>query len=725
MAARRTADGPLWIPVRVTNSAVGRLECEPRTRGSGEIGAAHEAERQGQTRRKPGTQSHEATAVHWGTVMLVGLPNFLLGEAVLMFGRKMLPLPLCAVAIVSACSDLATAPDDALHVTTRLTSARGGVVSPKAFGDSVYTVNDTVPLTSNGVALSDMRRKRRARTWLRVQVVDTLVGRLTPDGNAVVAMRPGRTRIVLQVNGVTDTLAFNVGDRVADVSSLPAPFEPEPPVPTVPGSPDVVNNSPPEAPRDSVRLNEPTVTGRSIAVRTSAEFTTALASARGGDEIVLADRAVIVGNFTLPRRADNGVVVVRSATSTPAGRRVTPAMAASFAKILTPNVMAALEAAPGSQGWFIKNVEFSLSDQAPFAYNIISLGHGEATLAEQPSRIILDRVYVHSTATLRVQRCVGLQGREQAVINSWLSECHSRGEDSQAIAGWLGAGPYHIENNYLEGSGQNIMFGGGDPVVRGLVPSDIIIRRNHMHKPIAWANGRWLVKNIFQLKSARRLVFESNILENSWVDGQIGFAIVMYSANQDGNSAGSAVQDILLRNNIVRNATNGINIAATSANAVNPSSRTARIRVENNLFENIGDPVTGAPGKFVQFLDQHSDVTFLRNSFIGKNVAQFAILFDGAPSRRLVMARNLFSSTTYGLFGSGTGEGARTLTQFSPDADVSSNAFTGREGGNYPTGNVFPTVLPPGSYSFETNNGSIGADRTRLLAATAGVMADR
>src|SRR5690606_23447694 len=92
------------------------------------------------------------------------------------------------------------------------------------------------------------------------------------------------------------------------------------------------------------------------------------------------------------------------------------------------------------------------------------------------------------------------------------------GNDSQAIAGWNGPGPFKIVNNYLEGAGENIMFGGATPRIEGLVPADIVIRGNHFHKPLRWRIGDpsyegipWSVKNLFELKNARRVVIDGNI----------------------------------------------------------------------------------------------------------------------------------------------------------------------------------------------------------------------
>ena len=75
------------------------------------------------------------------------------------------------------------------------------------------------------------------------------------------------------------------------------------------------------------------------------------------------------------------------------------------------------------------------------------------------------------------------------MLNSFISDIKAVNADSQAIAGYNGAGPFTIENNYLEAAGENVMFGGADPAVTNLVPSDIVLRRNHLFKPLEWRNA--------------------------------------------------------------------------------------------------------------------------------------------------------------------------------------------------------------------------------------------
>ena len=74
-------------------------------------------------------------------------------------------------------------------------------------------------------------------------------------------------------------------------------------------------------------------------------------------------------------------------------------------------------------------------------------------------------------------------------------------------------------NNYLEAAGENVMFGVARTRPSRSYSSDIEIRRNHFYKPPAW-KGIGSVKNLFELKSAKRVLNEGNIFENNWADAQ-------------------------------------------------------------------------------------------------------------------------------------------------------------------------------------------------------------
>ncbi len=121
---------------------------------------------------------------------------------------------------------------------------------------------------------------------------------------------------------------------------------------------------------------------------------------------------------------------------------------------------------------------------------LLSLGNNttQTSTSLAPYQITLDRVYVHGDAVRGQKRCLALNSASTNVLNSYFGDCKHFASDAQAIAGFNGPGPFVIDNNYLEGSTENIMFGGSDPKTPNLVPSDIVIKRNHIIKLPAWRN---------------------------------------------------------------------------------------------------------------------------------------------------------------------------------------------------------------------------------------------
>ena len=269
-----------------------------------------------------------------------------------------------------------------------------------------------------------------------------------------------------------------------------------------------------------------------------------------------------------------------------------------------------------------------------FAYSLLMLGSAgaaQSTLAQVPTSLVLDRLYVHGHPTLSFQRCILLNSASTAIVDSYISDCHSRTNDSQAIGGWNGPGPFSIVNNYLEGAGENVMFGGGDPSIADLVPSDIEIRRNHFRKPLAWQGAGWIIKNLFELKNARRVLAEGNVFENSWAGDQNGFALVWKSVNQGGTASWSTTSDVTFQYNIVRQAGGGINMAGLPEPY--PAVRAARFRVAHNVFERIGSTSFG----LLWQVNEVPSVEFAHNTGVGTT--------DGGVRRRAAASSSATTSS--------------------------------------------------------------------------------
>src|SRR5207245_4130204 len=134
------------------------------------------------------------------------------------------------------------------------------------------------------------------------------------------------------------------------------------------------------------------------------------------------------------------------------------------------------------------------------------------------------------------------------------------------------------------------------------------IVRSHLSKPLRWKENdpsyegtAWAVKNLFELKNARRVLVDGNLLEYNWPHAQNGFAILFTPRNQDGGAPWSVVEDVTFVNNVVRHTANGIHLLGWDNNY--PSEQTKRILIQNNLFDDVGGPRWGGLGRLFQLID--------------------------------------------------------------------------------------------------------------------------
>jgi hypothetical protein len=216
----------------------------------------------------------------------------------------------------------------------------------------------------------------------------------------------------------------------------------------------------------------------------------ALNAAVPGDVVLLEAGAEYVGNFVLPVKSGDAPIVVRTMPSALLpldGVRIQPGHASLLARIRSSNAMAALRTAAGAHHWEFHYVEFGAN--AGGYGDILQLGDGSTsqnTLDKVPHHLVLAHVYVHGDPLLGQKRCVSLNAAHVTIRDSYIADCKGVGMDTQAIGGWNGPGPYVIENNYLEGAGENVMFGGADPAIPNVVADGVVFRRNHVSRPLAW-----------------------------------------------------------------------------------------------------------------------------------------------------------------------------------------------------------------------------------------------
>ena len=443
----------------------------------------------------------------------------------------------------------------------------------------------------------------------------------------------------------------------------------------------------PEPPRAEVDTRMPAAGGTVHRVAANGDLRKALGAAAPGDVIQLEAGATYTGPFELPAKSGTGWIVITGSAQDrlPApGTRVRPADAAHMPKIVTKNTDPAITTASGAHHFRFVGIEIAPT-RGVFTQNLVLLGREETAADKLPHHIVFDRCIIRGDPDRGGRRGIAMNSASTAVIDSHLADFKEVGADSQAIGGWNGPGPFAIVNNYLEAAGENVMFGGADATIPNLTPSDIVVRGNHLAKPVAWRGRSWSVKNLFELKHARRVVIEGNLFENNWPAAQNGFSILFTVRNQDGTNPWATVEDVRFANNVVRNVAAGVNILGQDDNR--PSQQAKRILIDNNVFYEVGTKPWGGNGTLVMLLGTTQDVVVQRNTALQTGAIVFA---EGAGHRGFVFRDNVVPANDIGISGTGTGPGRVTLDKYFPSAVVTGNVIVGASSKDYPSGNHFP-----------------------------------
>jgi hypothetical protein len=398
-------------------------------------------------------------------------------------------------------------------------------------------------------------------------------------------------------------------------------------------------DGPAELPRVSLRSSvaDTPAPGKTRLIKVSDDLQQALNQASCGDTLQLEAGATFTGFFRLPQKPcdDSHWIILRTSAPDselpPEGTRITPCYAGiaslpdrpDFHCTAAHNVLARISYvgknafgpitfAAGANHYRFLGLEITRAMPQAWVSNLAS-PEGRSSA----DHLVFDRVWMHGTPQDETTRGLYLAGTTYvSVVDSYFSDFHcvsSTGacSDAQAIGGGGGdaaGGPYKIANNFLEASGQSIMFGGGAATT---TPADIEILRNHMYKPMIWkpdqpgfvggTSGKpFIVKNLLEFKNAQRVLIEGNVLENVWSGfSQQGFAIVLTPKNQSPNVCPLCrVQDITLRYNWVAHMGGGMQIANVLSDTKGPATAGERYSIHDMVFEDIDDGKYGGFGMF-------------------------------------------------------------------------------------------------------------------------------
>jgi hypothetical protein len=232
----------------------------------------------------------------------------------------------------------------------------------------------------------------------------------------------------------------------------------------------------------------------------------------------------------------------------------------------------------------------------------------------------------------------------------------------------------------------------------------------------------WEVKNLFELKNARNVTFEGNVLERNWLAAQPGHAILLQVINQDGRAPWSTIENVRIVNNVVRHVSSAMNILGVDQRRERESGRARNITVANNLFVDV-DRKWGGFGDFLQIGGGASDVTIEQNTVdhTGRIISAHGGSKEPKQMERFVFRNNLLRHNEYGVKGDGVNSGQPTLDLYFPGAVFEGNVIAGGPRAQYPRDNQFPSVA---EFEAQFVNATAGNFRLRSGSPLQGVGAD-
>ncbi len=499
-------------------------------------------------------------------------------------------------------------------------------------------------------------------------------------------------------------------------------------------------DGPAELPRLYVQssLSSTPAAGRVINIRASDDLQKAIDGAKCGDTLKLEAGATFHGLFRLPAKPcdDSHWIIIRTSAPDemlpPEGTRISPCYAGvaslpgrpDFHCASVRNVMAKIEFdGDGDSGpilflshashYRLIGLEVTRGKPQEHLRNLIQPKGPEDTA----DHIVFDRLWLHGTAQDETKGGIHLTGTTfVAIVDSYFSDFHCiarKGSctDAQAINGGGGdepGGPYKIENNFLEASGQSIMFGGASGTA---TPADIEIRGNHLFKPLTWKPGEagfaggytgdpFVVKNNFELKNAQRVLFEANLLEDCWGGfTQRGFSIVLLPSNQGRHCPQCRVTDITIRDNLIRHVGGALDIANVGTGKNAPSADGERYSIHDLLVDDIDGEKYAGTGVFLLIMSVAPPLKSVHIDHVTAfpERAILSVLNRGPKIEDFAISNSIFSPGNRQIMAAGGGPDNCAQARDNPDEILkncfSASAFTNNliigSSGNWPHGNTF------------------------------------
>jgi hypothetical protein len=231
----------------------------------------------------------------------------------------------------------------------------------------------------------------------------------------------------------------------------------------------------------------------------------------------------------------------------------------------------------------------------------------------------------------------------------------------------------------------------------------------------------WTVKNLFELKNARDVRVEYNLLENNWKNAQVGYAIVLTPRNSDGGCPWCVVEDVVFQHNVVRNSGAGVNILGYDY--PHTSLQTRNVQIRDNLLYGLSKSLGGNGWGFL--VGEGPRAVIIDHNTVDFDGTTLLYFYGGTSSAPRLIAGFQFTNNAtrhnaYGIAAAFTSYGTPALDLYCPDAIVRGNWISGASTSRYPSRNRFDTPFETAFVSASTGDYRLVSGSPLVKAATDG-----
>jgi hypothetical protein len=324
-----------------------------------------------------------------------------------------------------------------------------------------------------------------------------------------------------------------------------------------------------------------------------------------------------------------------------------------------------------------RNVTFRRIAVGPqlWTHTMIDLGDDARYLVraeDRASDFAFDRVLFMGHPVNGQHRCIQPNCLRAAIIGCSFYDMFEHGRDSQAICGWNGTEAILIDNCYVEGGAENIMFGGaasaawigggiwggGGPPDPRMHPRNVRLTNSVLTKNPEWRKIEMIpsIKCLLELKNLIGFHMENCLLEKNWAGSWHSANAIMIKCSNEELEPTALVAEVTLRNIVVRDTGNPLTfVAEQDGGPTHPTRRMYGLNVSNFLAYriNMPDSIYKGSGTQLQFANLPIDSQIEHCTWHHPTNHTLAIQIwtdNGAkPAERLAYKNNVASGGSIGV----------------------------------------------------------------------------